>query len=369
MPSIDQLNAQLDRLAALDASPFPVVSLYLNLQPDQHGRDNFEPFLRKELADRLKTYPAAGPERQSLNEDAEKIRRYMASFDEAYNGLALFACSTGDLFETIPLAAPIGQHRLYISDQPHLYPLARILDEYPRYAALVADTHQARIFVFAVNTVQRTEQVESVKTRRHKMGGWAQARYQRHIDNYHVHHAKEVADKLAHIVRDEAIDSVVLAGDEVIVPLLKDQLPKDVSERIIDIVKLDVRAPEREVLEATLAALKEKDAEGDRERADALIGAYRANGLAVIGVEATARAFDLGQVDELLITAASEAIKTGSPQIGDGTHEKPDRSVEERVADELIVKARQTSAKVRFIEDPSLLAPVGGVGAFLRFKV
>ena len=65
MPTTDQLSAQLDRLAEFDSGPFPVVSLYLNLQPDEHGRDRFEPFLRKELDDRLRTYPTSGPERDS----------------------------------------------------------------------------------------------------------------------------------------------------------------------------------------------------------------------------------------------------------------------------------------------------------------
>jgi len=71
-------------------------------------------------------------------------------------------------------------------------------------------------------------------------------------------------------------------------------------------------------------------------------------------------------VDELVITAAPETIKGVKKAAGD---EQPDRSAEERAADELIVRMRQTSAKVRFIEDATLLAPIGGVGAFLRFKL
>src|SRR5256885_11154943 len=134
MAITDQLTAQLDRLAAVEPGPFPVVSLYLNLQPDQHGRDNFEPFLRKELAERLRTYSGQGPERDSLQRDVERIRAYVQTVDRAANGLALFACSAGDLFEAIELAAPVAEHRLFISDQPHLYPLARVLDRYPRYA-------------------------------------------------------------------------------------------------------------------------------------------------------------------------------------------------------------------------------------------
>jgi peptide chain release factor subunit 1 len=365
MAITDQLTAQLDRLAAVEPGPFPVVSLYLNLQPDQHGRDSFEPFLRKELAERLRTYSGHGPERESLQRDLERIRAHVQTIDPSANGLALFACSAADLFESIALAAPLPEHRLFISDRPHLYPLARVLDRYPRYAVLLADTHAARIFVFAANHLETESGVAGVKTRRHKMGGWSQARYQRHVENYHVQHAKDIADALARIVRDERIETILVSGDDVILPLLKEQLPKDVADCVVDAMKLDTYASEREVLEASRAAMREQTIETDRDRVDALFDNYRAGGLAVAGVEDTLKAFELGQVDELLITASPDVLDAPA-----GNRTAPaDRTPEERAADALIVKARQTSAKIRFIEDPALLAAVGGAGAFLRFKL
>jgi peptide chain release factor subunit 1 len=367
MPQIEQLSARLDRLAAFEPGPFPVLSLYLNLQSDDRGRDRFEAFLRRELSDRVRTYATTGPERDSLQRDAGKIRQYVARIDASVNGLALFACSGADLFEAVPLAAPIDEHRLYISDDPHLYPLARILDEYPRYLVLLAHTNSARLFVFAANMLEKTSRVQGTKTKHHKQGGWSQARYQRHVENVHVQHAKEVAEHVTRISRDERIDKIVLSGDEVALPLLREHLPKDVAGRIVDLVRLPPHAPERDILQSTIAALKEKDAHTDRERVDALLGAYRANGLATVGVENTMKAFELGRVDELLMTADPDAIDVGAGKaIRDGGSPRT-LSAEERAADLLIAQARRTSAKVRFIEDASLLQAVGGVGAFLRF--
>jgi peptide chain release factor subunit 1 len=371
MATAQDLAAQLDRLAACDTGTSPVVSLYLNMQPDGRGRDHFAPFVRKELTDRIETYGAQGPERQSLTRDAERIREYLDGISPSVNGLALFACSAAKLFEPVPLVAPIHEHRLYISTQPHLYPLARVLGAHPRYAVLLADTRSARLFVVAAHAVERSVQVEGVKTRRHKMGGWSQARYQRHVDNYHAQHAKEAVEVLTRVVHAESVEAIVIAGDEVIVPLLKEQLSKDLAARVVDVLKLDIRAPEREILQATLEALREKDAASDRERVDALLDAYRANGLAVVGVEETSRALVRGQVDEVLITTVPHIIDAGNgpavPAAGapDATAPTP----EERVADDLVVKARQTAASLRFIEDPALLAAVGGVGAFLRFRL
>jgi hypothetical protein len=46
MPTIAELQAQLDKLAAFDCGPYPVLSLYLDLRPNDRGRDNFEHFSR-----------------------------------------------------------------------------------------------------------------------------------------------------------------------------------------------------------------------------------------------------------------------------------------------------------------------------------
>lgn len=350
MPTIAELQAQLDRLAAADFGPFPVLSLYLDLRPNDRGRDDFDRFLKNDFAERVNTFAESGPERDSLERDAEKVRDHVRDVDSSLNGLALFSCSGAGVFEAIPLSAPVEGHQVHIGEQAHLYPLVKLLDQYPRYIAVLADTNSARIFVFAANTVERADTVAGSKTRRHKMGGWSQARYQRHIENFHRQHAKEVVDTISRIARDEGIDRIVVAGDEVIVPLLRDEFPKDIAERIIDVVKLDIRSPEHAVLETTIEALRRKDAESDRERVDELVGAYRGGGLATAGLDKVRKAFELGQVDELLLAGSTDSIG-------------------QEAADELVAKARQTSAAVRIIEDASLLAPLGGVGAFLRFRL
>ena len=43
------LNETIDKLADFQPSNLPVISLYLNTQADQHGRDNFDSFVRKEF--------------------------------------------------------------------------------------------------------------------------------------------------------------------------------------------------------------------------------------------------------------------------------------------------------------------------------
>ena len=65
-------------------------------------------------------------------------------------------------------------------------------------------------------------QVKSVKTRGTSQGGWSQARYQRHLENFHLHHIKEVVDALDRIVQQEGITQILISCDEVTLPLLRE---------------------------------------------------------------------------------------------------------------------------------------------------
>lgn len=355
----------------------PVVSLYLNTQADQHGRTNFDAFLRKEFARALESYDKRSSEYESLEKDLEKIQAWLQSdLRASANGVALFACSAKDFFEAVQLDAPVDENRLYIYHQPHLYTLARLFDQYPRYLAVIADTNSARVYTMGMRAVEDEKKIENVKTHRVQVGGWSQQRYQRHTENFHLHHVKELVDLLDRLTLEENIDKILVAGDEVVVPLLREQFTPRLQAMVVDFLKLDIRTKEQTVLEESLAAIRHLDAKTDQSKIDRMIGAWRAGGLAVTGVNDTMRALANGQVEELFLTVNLEHEHEEPKEmksellphlaVVEGEEEAPKRR-KVLVADELVTLARQTSAQVTFIEDPALLAGVGGVGATLRY--
>ena len=346
-----RLPERIDALARIEPTSVPLLSVYLNTTANETGRTTHDIFLRKELKQRAGTYAERTPARESLDRDRARIEKYLAEeLQPSTRGVALFACSDAGLFEAIQLQVPFDENRLVISDRAHLYPLVRLDEEHPRYAALVMDTNAARIFVFGTGQTLDSVEVQNQKTKHMQAGGWSQARFQGHVENIHLHHAKEVVDRLDQIVRAAAIEYVVVAGDEVIVPLLKEQLPERLRTKLVDVVRLDIRSPEHEVLATTLEALRKKDGENDEAVVQDLIGDYRAGGLALVGPERVREALERGQVDTLVIAAQPDTVE--------GT---------DAAANDLVTLAKQTSASVRFIENPQLLAEVGGVGASLRY--
>lgn len=370
----------MEVLAALEPSPFPFISLYLSLTPNQNGREDHHQFVRKVLSDRAKGFAEETPERQSFDKDAARIQRYLESdVDQNAHGVAIFASSGVEFFDAIALEAPFTNNELFIGSVPHLYPLARIIDTYPRYAAVMLDTNKARIMVFGLAATERDEKIQNEKTRRSQKGGWSQARYQRRAENFHLHHIKEVVETLDRIVRDENIHHIVVAAEEVALPIFNEQLPKHLAEKIVDRVTLQRNADAGGILESTLAALREKDAETDAEKVEQLMDAWQSGGLGVAGPEATLAAFQLGQVEELIITASPESLKPvqklpddAAPGAVQADTSAPQGTADEKrlkLADELVTRAQQTAARIRFIEDENLLAPIGGVGALLRFRI
>ncbi|HEX8097719.1 MAG TPA: Vms1/Ankzf1 family peptidyl-tRNA hydrolase, partial [Pyrinomonadaceae bacterium] len=263
------LSDLMERLSAFEPAPFPFISLYLNAQADQHGRNTYGGFVRRELAQRARTFAPHSAERESFDRDVERVTTYLDNeVRPSANGIAVFACAgADDFFEAAQLDAPVERNRLFVFNQPHLYPLARLMDQYPRYAVLLADTNVARIFVFGRGRKIDEQEIQNVKTQRGQMGGWSQMRYQRHVENYHEQHAKECVEMLGRVVEAENIERVILAGtEETIIPLLKSEMPQQLADKVVDAVTLEVNAPEHEVLEETTKALRVHDAVTDADK-------------------------------------------------------------------------------------------------------
>jgi peptide subunit release factor 1 (eRF1) len=355
----ESLNAVLDRLADFE-SDTSVVSLYLDLTPEPPAQSH-----QAFLTDAAKEFPGETPA-------FERIRAYLETEKPSAQALAIFASSgeEGALFEAVPLETTIG-HRLYIDREPHVFPLERLADQFQSYAALLVNTNAARLSVFSVGAAERQITVRNKKGKRVAAGGWSQARYQRRVENLHTKHMKEVADALETLVRDESIARVLVAGDSVALPLLREHLSPATLDLLTDLSGVDIKTPEAEVFRVTLDAFREVDQQSDKERVDGMLDAYRARGLATVGIAGVKAALERGQVDRLLVPATpAQTVADHAAANIDMDGPKEQRSeLDESVIEELVTLARRTDAEITFIEDARLLEPAKGVGAMLRFRV
>ena len=257
-----RLADHIQQLAAFAPTAFPVLSLYLDLVPHQHDHARDAAFVRAALADRLSTLHPHAPERESLERDAIRIDAWLRDqLPPSACGLAIFACSGDGFFDAVQLDARLDRRALYVGPVPHLYPLVRLEDEYPRYAAVMLEAHHARIYVFGLDTTSREAAIAGPAPRHHAVGGWSQARFHRHGENLHLQRLDGIVENLDRIVTDEDLRRIVVTGHDAAVPRLREQLPDRLSSKLVDVIQLDRSAGEGRILHATLEALRAQDAE------------------------------------------------------------------------------------------------------------
>lgn len=369
----------LTKLSKIESSEFPFISVYLNAEPNQHGRDDFDVFLKKQLSEHQDNFEENSKEREIFDKDVERISQYAEKIPASANGVAIFACAgADDFFQTIESDVPFEEDMFFVLDKPHLFPMARLIDQNPRFAIVLADTNTARIYVFQRGRILETEEIESEKTNRSEVGGWSQLRYQRHNEEIHQKHAREVIEELEKIVREDNINKIILAGnEEVVIPLLRDELTKDLEDRIAGTIRLDIKTPEKELFEAAEQAIDQYDTLRDKEKIDYLKEQNYDEGLGVTGVAETLKALENGQVQELYLSAnfgeiqynKADVVKVLKNYAPGADGEMPDASQAGQIADELIRQALNSAEHIYFIEDENLLEEFGGVGAILRYRM
>lgn len=370
-------NHLLNQLIDRKPSQFPFISLYLDAGPDQNGKAAYGSFVRAKISEHTERFPLRSPERESFEKDAGRIVKYLEELDPKINGVAIFACAGDNLFETAEFDVPFESDHFFVFGKPHIYPLVRILEQNPMFAVALADTNAARIFVVRGGRMLEKEEIQNVKTNRTEVGGWSQMRYQRHIENFHEQHAKEVAAELEKIIREMKIQHLLLAGDEtVIIPLLRRQLSKEMEAKVRGVLKLNVRTPENELLEEAKTAIRQNATLIDKEKIDHLLEHNYDGGAAVAGIDKTLEALFNGQVQELYISSDFAAIEHKTQEVmrtlrnyAPGVDEDlPAASQHGMLIDELLAQAVRSADEIRFIEDSSLLKKAGGVGALLRYQ-
>ena len=197
----------LRRLAEMRPDEGKVVSIYLNLDPTEFASGPARATAINSVLDQAGR--AARKENPSVREDVERIREAFKGFDfQGAHGVAVFANGGEDLLEIIKLPRAV-ENAVVIDESPYIEPLVEVQSG-ARYGVVLVNRQTARIFRGSRDRLDEVARVEDEVHRRHDQGGWSQARYQRHVENFHLHHVKELVEVLDRVVRNENIQQLSL---------------------------------------------------------------------------------------------------------------------------------------------------------------
>jgi peptide chain release factor subunit 1 len=311
----------------------------------------------------------------SVEADCAAVNEYVRrDFErDGTRGLALFSSSAAGFWDAIQLPRPV-RNQADVGPQANVLQLEALLETYPTTCVALVDFEKARLFLCHLGRIEERTEVDDDVPGRHEQGGWAQMRFQRHVDDLRTKHLKHVAQELFRLLERRGFDHLVLAGSTEAVAELERELHDYVAQRVRARIVLPIVASSQEVLERSLELDEELETAREREVAGRLVDAVAAGRDAVGGLEGVLAALSESRASELLVeedlrragavcsTCGRLAASNGAcTACSAGTEPVPD------VVEAGVAAALRQGCRVETVTQVGLLSGIGGIGAFLRF--
>jgi peptide subunit release factor 1 (eRF1) len=237
-------------LAELESFHSPgqrVSSYYLDLDTQCFGstkaaREALEKTLARERGqiERMEVDHAV---RQALLHDLEEVERVAptAIGERHTRSVACFIASERREGRVFPLPWP-ARNRVFLEERFVLWPLQQILDQSDRYAIVLTDKDDGRLFLFF------QERIEEVTTIKDEIPG--RIRYpdrtreieyrNKHVESYHEHFDR-LGEAAFRLLQREPFDHLIIGGPREILPEFEGRLHRYLRDRIVARWEIDAQ--------------------------------------------------------------------------------------------------------------------------------
>jgi peptide chain release factor subunit 1 len=374
MPDIDR--EFLRKLAEWTPDDAPVSTMYLDVDGRRYPRRQDYLVRAEELCHQLRRQSEvlARDARASVERDGGRFMEFLRSLDRGRSrGVALFSCSAAGLWEDVQVPRSVSD-RATVADHPHVLPLEAQVETYESFCTALVDREKARIFLARMGRIREQTDVFDDVPGRHDQGGWAQARYQRHIDEHAAQHLKHVAEVLLAFYKRRRFDHLILAGPEELIPELERALHDYLIRRIVARTTMSLSASVNEVLERSLAVEERIEAERERDVVERVRAEAAAGRQGVTGLEGVLRALNEGRVDTLVVPfgtsqSGARCVACGRLAVEGSTCATCGGDLEPvpDVVESAVAAALRQSSRVETLTMANDVAGARDVGALLRY--
>lgn len=375
-------KAELESLIQHDSGPGGrVLSVYL--ETDQSRQANLNRGFMVALTERFRAIEQQITDDRDRNRFRADAGRVAAAAERCVprgRSLICFCDSGKDLFFERELAVPISTQ---VRWEPSAWvrPLIELLDEYERYAVVLADKEEARLFTVWLGEIEEEREMFSARRKRFKQTAkdavMSQPNLQRREDEHVNLHLKAVADALDSLASERAFDRLILGGSRELLKALQARFTKRLQEMIAGETPLAIDASEREVLQTTMEIAEKAERANEADTVERLITAGSKQRQAVLGLDAALESMRMGRIMQLIY---AESYARAGAQCGKCASLFPDgveacafcggqvRPVDD-VVSRLVDRVVDSGGEAECVHGPAAdrLRPHGSVGAFLRF--
>ncbi len=202
---------------------FPELALSLYLPAGPALDRPFHHALVKDLEREWKDDVECG---SAAHRELADVKRYLDQKQFAGRPLAIFAYQPEGIFEVKVLPQEVGTI-LKLDHRFHLDPLRELLRRHPPALVAVLDKEHARVFEVLLGQCHEVAEFEGEPVKKHKQGGWAAERLQRHEEELAHSNLKAAAGWIAGYRK---LPSLYIGGPPEARASFKRLLPKRVRE-------------------------------------------------------------------------------------------------------------------------------------------
>ncbi|HWO42297.1 MAG TPA: Vms1/Ankzf1 family peptidyl-tRNA hydrolase, partial [Candidatus Eisenbacteria bacterium] len=220
---------EVERLAALK-SGHGILTAYVRLDPRLR-------FVRRQAVTQFKSAlqhaRSRVPERwqAALERESARVVGFLTDWEPAGRGIVIFSCTPENLWEvrTLDVLVP---NLIDLDTTTKTGLLEQLLEETPDTLVLVLQRDRARLYSIQQGRAGGRLDVVSDVPGQHDQGGWAQPRFQRHIEFHFEQHLEKVVDAIKKLAGNEPV-KLILGGTEETVSALFNVLPEAFAKTVI----------------------------------------------------------------------------------------------------------------------------------------
>lgn len=343
----------------------PMLSVYLNVDPDRRSVDRYKLALRNLLAN----VEGAAPD------DSKRIQNYVEmGYNRQGRSLVLFSSAAQGFWWAKSYMVPV-EDAAYVGRRPNVRQLAQMMDTYARCGVIHVDQEGARLYIFTMGVLEAAEGYLGEDVKLHKGGGWASARYQRHETEIAKQNLQDAAEMAEEFYRDTDTRHLILAGTEKNVARFQELLSHRLRAMVVGRFAAGANATPAEINEKAIKLTRQAAASEAESLADQVVTTVHKGGTAVAGLAEVLTAVQDGRAMQVLVLSdfAHPAYRFvdsgyilldlgGDQELGSGrVQELPDG------VESVLRRALAQGIGVTILDQHAGLAKLGKIAAFTRY--
>lgn len=343
----------------------PILSVYLNVDPDRRSVDRYKLALRNILS---KT-EGASPE------DIKRVQNYVEmGYNRQGRSLVMFSCAACDFWLAKSYMVPV-EDAAYVGRRANVRQLAQLTDTYARYGVIHVDQEGARLYVFNMGVLESAEGYMGEEVKLHKAGGWASPRYQRHETEVAKQNLQDAAEMAEEFYRSNDTRHLLLAGTDKNVARFQELLSHRLRGMVVGRFAAGANATPAEISEKAIKLARQAATDEATTQADQVITTVHKGGSAVAGLAEVLTAVQENRALQVLVLAdfahpAYRFVDSGyilldlqdDKELGSGRiQELPD------AVESVLRRAMAQDIDVTILNQHEGLAKLGKIAAFTRY--